>query len=78
MSESVVVFKMLEHNLDIDEVTQKLLAVITDWLRRTATPQMYNNRCWSLIYVPWSVEQKRVKPYQKSISAYSMKFLNIR
>ncbi|MDD9340967.1 MAG: transcriptional antiterminator [Providencia heimbachae] len=34
MSESVVVFKMLEHNLDIDEVTQKLLAVITDWLKQ--------------------------------------------
>ena len=34
MSESVVVFKMLEHDLDIDEVTQKLLAVITDWLKQ--------------------------------------------
>ncbi|WP_272574031.1 transcriptional antiterminator [Providencia sp. PROV259] len=34
MSESVVVFQMLEHDLDIDEVTQKLLAVITDWLKQ--------------------------------------------
>ncbi len=33
MSESVVVFKML-HNLDIDEVTQTLLAVITGWLKQ--------------------------------------------
>ncbi|MGG4663535.1 transcriptional antiterminator [Providencia vermicola] len=34
MSESVVVFQMLEHDLDVDEVTQKLLAVITDWLKQ--------------------------------------------
>lgn len=34
MSGSVVVFKMLEDNLNVDEVTQKLLAVITDWLNQ--------------------------------------------
>ncbi|MEY0231370.1 transcriptional antiterminator [Providencia manganoxydans] len=34
MSESVVVFKMSEHNLDIDEVTQELLAVISGWLKQ--------------------------------------------
>ena len=34
MSESAVIYKMSEHNLDIDEVTQKLLAVITDWLKQ--------------------------------------------
>ncbi|EPL9569146.1 transcriptional antiterminator [Providencia rettgeri] len=34
MSKSVVVFQMLEHDLDVDEVTQKLLAVITDWLKQ--------------------------------------------
>lgn len=34
MSESVVVFKISEHNLDIDEVTQELLAVISGWLKQ--------------------------------------------
>ncbi|UBX49788.1 transcriptional antiterminator [Providencia alcalifaciens] len=33
MNESVVVFKMLEDDLDIHQVTQELLAVITDWLK---------------------------------------------
>ena len=32
MSEAIVVFKMSEHNLNIDEVTQKLLVMITDRL----------------------------------------------
>ncbi len=79
MSESVVVFKMLEHNLDIDEVTQKLLAVITDWLKQEdcyttdVQQQMLESHLRAMVG-----RAKRVKPYQKSISAYSMKFLNIR
>ena len=34
MNESVVVFKMLEDDLDVQQVTHKLLAVITDWLKQ--------------------------------------------
>ncbi|EPM3463416.1 transcriptional antiterminator [Providencia stuartii] len=34
MSESVVVFKMSEDNLDIDEVTQELLVIISGWLQQ--------------------------------------------
>lgn len=34
MSESAIIFKMLENDLDVDEVTQTLLAVITDWLKQ--------------------------------------------
>jgi len=34
MTESVVIFNMAEHKLDIDEVTQKLLAMITHWLKQ--------------------------------------------
>lgn len=34
MSESVVVFNMPEDNLDINEVTQALLAIISDWIKQ--------------------------------------------
>lgn len=33
MSKSVAIFKMSEDNLDINEVTQQLLTIISDWLQ---------------------------------------------
>lgn len=34
MSKSVIVFKMSEDNIDINEVTQKLLVIISSWLKQ--------------------------------------------
>lgn len=79
MSESVVVFKMSEDNLDIDEVTQELLVIISGWLQQEdcyttdVQQQMLESHLRAMV-----ARAKRVKRYQKSISVCSMRFRRTR